>query len=287
MSSKAVVQHAVGAGRWFPARPDDLRRDIEGYMASAKVPAISRILLGGIAPHAGYQYSGPVAGYTFRALRDNAAAHGAPQVAVVLGFSHRVSFEGVALLDGDAFATPLGQTPLDREAREALCAAGDRLVVDSRLHPGEHSAENQIPFVQAALPDARLVVALIGDHDPETIRQLADGLAALARRQRIVVIASTDLLHDPDYDTVQASDAITLGRIAALDADGLARDWSPDRQVCCGIAPVLALLRYASQMGCRAGLRLHARNSGDDFPESRGEWVVGYGAVVFPAGATV
>ena len=283
MSSKNVVQHALGAGRWFPARPDELRKDVEGYIAAAQVPAITQRLLGGIAPHAGYQYSGPIAGYTFRALRDNAAAYGSPQIAVILGFGHRASFEGVALIDGDAFETPLGQTPLDREAREALCAAGDRIFVDTRPHIGEHSAENQIPFVQTALPDARLVVALLGDHEPVTILKLADGLAALARRQRIVVIASTDLLHDPDYDAVRASDAITLDRIAELDAAGLARAWSPDRQVCCGIAPVLAMLRFASQMGCRTGLRLYARNSGDDFPESRGEWVVGYGAVVFPA----
>ena len=283
MSSKTVVQHALGAGRWFPARPDELRQAVEGYLDAAHVPAIPKRLLGGIAPHAGYQYSGPIAGYTFRALRDNAAAHGSPQIAVILGFSHRSSFHGVAMLDGDAFATPLGQTPLDREAREALCAAGDRIAVDTKPHIGEHSAENQIPFVQTALPDARLVVALLGDHDPVTIHQLADSLAVLARRQRIVVVASTDLLHDPDYETVRASDAVTLDRIVTLDAAGLARAWSPDRQVCCGIAPVLALLRFASIMGCRAGLRLYARNSGDDFPESRGEWVVGYGAVVFPA----
>ncbi|MEI7435694.1 MAG: AmmeMemoRadiSam system protein B [bacterium] len=282
MSLKAIVQRAAGTGRWFPAQPGALRQAVEGYLDAAQVPAITGRLLGGIAPHAGYQYSGPVAGYTFRALRDNATTHGAPQIAVILGFSHRHAFEGVALLDGDAFATPLGQTPLDREARAALCAAGNRVVVDSRPHGGEHSAENQIPFVQTALPDARLVVALLGDHEPVTIRQLSDGLAALARRQRIVVIASTDLLHDSDYETVRSSDAITLAQIASLDATGLARAWSPDHQICCGIAPVLALIRFVSQMGCRTGLRLYARNSGDDFPASRGEWVVGYGAVVFP-----
>lgn len=283
MSSTNVVQQALSAGRWFPARPDELRRAVEGYLDDALVPAISGRLLGGIAPHAGYQYSGPIAGYTFRALRDNAAAHGLPQLAVILGFSHRLAFKGVALLDGDALATPLGQAPLDRRAREALCAAGDRIVADTRPHIGEHSAENQIPFLQTALPETRLVVALLGDHDPVTIRQLVDGLCELAGRQRIVVIASTDLLHDPDYEVVQASDAATLAQIAALDTAGLARAWSPERQVCCGIAPVLAALSFASRMGCRKGLRLCARNSGDDFPESRGEWVVGYGAVVFPA----
>jgi len=148
-------------------------------------------------------------------------------------------------------------------------------------HAGEHSAENQIPFVQAVLPGARLVVGLIGDRDPRTIEETALALKALAQIRRIAVVGSTDLLHDPDYDRVARTDRGTLEKIVALDARGLEKSWDFSQQVCCGIAPVLTVMRYVREMGCDKGKLLSYRNSGDDDLASRGTWVVGYGAVAF------
>jgi AmmeMemoRadiSam system protein B len=276
-----TVQRAWGAGRWFPGSESALRQAVVRYMADASPPAVSGRVVSAIAPHAGYQYSGPVAGYTFRVLRDQAADGGGPETVVVLGFTHRNSFAGCALLDGDAVRTPLGAVALDREAAAILCAAGRRVFEDGRPHRGEHSAENEIPFVQAALPDAGLVVALIGDHEEDTLRELVAGLEALAKKKRIVVVASTDLLHDPDYDRVTKTDKQTLALIEKLDDAALLKTWSLREQVCCGIAPVAAAIRFARTQGKASGRVLHYRNSGDDYPESRGNWVVGYGAVVF------
>jgi AmmeMemoRadiSam system protein B len=277
-----VVRKAMGAGRWFPGDGKPLKAAVDGFMKAAELPAIEGTIVGAISPHAGYQYSGAVAGYTFRALRDAARGGGGPQTAVVLGFSHRGGFPGVALMDGDAIETPLGETPLDRESGDFLVAGSGRIGYRYSLHGGEHSAENQIPFVQAALPGVPLVVALIGDHDPATIRALADLLVALSRKKRIVVIASTDLLHDPDYERVKTTDATTVKQIAGLDAEGLLKRWSYEQQVCCGLAPVATVMRFAQALGCKQGVTLRYRNSGDDYPESRGQWVVGYGSVVFP-----
>ena len=114
--------------------------------------------------------------------------------------------------------------------------------------------------------------------------ELVDGLVALAKERAIVVVASTDLLHDPDYAKVGETDRVTMRQIAALDAKGLSKRWSYDMQVCCGIGPVLTMLQFAERLGCRAGTVLRYRNSGDDNPESRGNWVVGYGATVFAVG---
>jgi AmmeMemoRadiSam system protein B len=281
MPTRQTVRPTYGGGRWFPGEPDRLREMVTRFIENADPPAVAGRIVAGIAPHAGYIYSGKVAGFTFRALRDNARAAGTPETVVVLGFSHRGGFPGLALLDGSGVETPLGVAPLDEEAAAVLAGKSPRITADHRPHAGEHSAENEIPFVQVALPAARLVVGLMGDHEEETVADVAAALNALASRRRVVVLASTDMLHDADYDLVTRTDRRTLEKVAAMDAAAVRREWNPGRQVFCGIGPVLAAMRFAQARGCRQAAVLHYRNSGDDHPESRGEWVVGYGAVVF------
>jgi AmmeMemoRadiSam system protein B len=282
-TAATTVRTAVGAGRWFPGRAAELKKMVEGYIAAAENPRVAGRIVAGIAPHAGYIYSGKVAGHVFRAARDQATdPRQAPETAVVLGFVHRTSFSGVALMDGQALRTPLAETPLDAAAGEELVKASAGCAQwNYAPHNGEWSAENEIPFVQAALPQARLVVGLFGDHDPRSVSGMARALQQLAAIRRILVIASSDMLHDPDYEKVGRTDRQTLETTAALDAEALQRQWSYERQIYCGLMPVLTVMRWAAQMGCRQGQVLHYRNSGDDYPESRGEWVVGYGAVVF------
>ncbi len=275
------MHKTYGDGRWFPGSRQELTVVVERCLSGADVPEVSARIVGAIAPHAGYVYSGPVAGYTFRALRDNAEKFGAPETVVVLGFSHRAGFKGVALLDGDAIESPIGKAELDVSAANLLASDSELIRLDARPHMGEHSAENEIPFVQISLPNASLVVGLIGDHETETREALVTALLKLAKNKRIVVVASTDLLHDPNYERVSAVDKKTLRNITALDVEGLKNTWSYAEQVCCGIGPVLTVMQFAKEMGAESGKLLRYRNSGDDHPESRGEWVVGYGAVVF------
>lgn len=253
---------------------------IESFLKQVMLPPPERPILAAVSPHAGYVYSGPVAGFVFRALQDAADRFGPPDTAIVLGFSHRTSFPGIAWLEGDAFSTPLGETPLDRETVAAMLATDPLHHSNPSPHAGEHSAENQIPFVQVALPNTRLAVGLTGDHSRRTIQALVKGLEATAAFRRIVVIASSDMLHDPDYDLVTRTDRGTLRLIEAMDTEGLLQAWRADHQILCGIIPVAAALGFAARQGVRRAEILHYRNSGDDHPESRGEWVVGYGAVV-------
>jgi hypothetical protein len=282
--SEKVVRQARGAGRWFPGGRAELDQMVRGFIDNASAPAVTGRIVAAIAPHAGYIYSGKVAGHTFRALREKAGAGHAPETVVVLGFSHSGGFRGVALMDGDAIETPLGETPLDKEAAAALAQASPLIRMAYAPHAGEHSAENQIPFAQAALPDAKLVVGLIGDHEEPTLSALVTALGQLAKRKKIVVVASTDLLHDADYTLVTKTDRKTMEQIGALDWKGLLGRWGYGSQVCCGIGPVVAALRFAESQGCRQGAVLYYRNSGDDYPESRGNWVVGYGSAVFAVG---
>ena len=278
-----VVRQAFGAGRWFPGDGEELKSMVDGYIEDARVDKVRGRIVGAIAPHAGYVYSGKMAGYTFRAIRDNAADWGSPEVVVVLGFSHRKGFQGVALMDGDTIKTPLGEALLDREAAEIMAAGSPRIFFDYRPHAGEHSAENEIPFVQRALPESKLVIGIIGDHDPRTLDELIRALDTLSKKKKILVVASSDMLHDPDYDLVTKTDKGTLEKMKSMDYAGIRKDWDYSRQILCGIGPVVAVMRFADLKGCKQGTVLEYRNSGDDFPESRGRWVVGYGSAVFAA----
>ena len=148
---------------------------------------------------------------------------------------------------------------------------------------GEHSAENLIPFVQAVMPDIKLIIGLIGDHASRTVTDLVSSLNALAKQKNIIVLASSDMLHDPNYAYVTETDKQTLEKVKGMNYKALSREWKMTKQLFCGIGPVLVTMQYAEQQGCKNGTVLSYRNSGDDHPESRGNWVVGYSAVVFIA----
>ena len=279
-----VIRQAIGAGRWFPSDRSLLRAMVDGYIEDARVDKVDGRIVSAIAPHAGYLYSGKVAGHTFRSIKENVMDGYRPETVVVLGFSHRGGFRGVALMDGDKIKTPLGESELDDEAAAILSSGSSQVFSSYGPHRGEHSAENLVPFVQAVLPETKIVIGLIGDHDSRTLKDLTSALATLARGREILVLASSDMLHDPDYHRVTRTDKKTLERVAAMDYSSLRKDWSPTRQVFCGIGPVLAVMQFAEIQGCRKGTVQYYRNSGDDFPESRGSWVVGYPSVVFAAG---
>jgi MEMO1 family protein len=276
-----IVRKARGAGRWFPASGKELDKMVSGYIDDAKVPEVKGRIVAGIAPHAGFIYSGKVAGYTYRALRDAIASSQTVDTVVVLGFTHGMSYPGVALMDGDAIETPIGRTELDKEAAQILTNSSSRIFFNYEPHATEHSAENEIPFIQKAAPKVKLVVGLIGDHNMKTLDELKAALLELGKKKQIVVFASTDMLHDPDYDLVTKTDKATLKLVEAMDHAGLAGKWSGANQFVCGIGPVLTVIRYSEALGCKKATALFYRNSGDDFPDSRGQYVVGYGSVVF------
>jgi MEMO1 family protein len=279
--SEVMVREALGSGRWFPGTRKELKAMVDGYIENARVDKVNGRIVAAIAPHAGYVYSGKVAGYTFRAIRDSSETWGRPDTVVVLGISHRGGFQGVALMDGDVLRTPLGDAALDQAGAEIMVAGSPRIYLDYRPHAGEHSAENEVPFVQAALPGSPMIVGLVGDHDPRTLDDLVAALDALSKKKAILVVASSDMLHDPDYALVTRTDQESLKLVEAMDHAAIRKGWGYSRQTFCGIGPVIAAMRFAELKGCEKGTVLIYRNSGDDFPESRGRWVVGYGSVVF------
>ena len=251
------VRPTAVAGRFYPADPADLRGSVEGFLdfvAPWSGPPPRAV----VAPHAGYVYSGQVAAAAFATVRGARFERVA-----LLGPSHYVQFGGMALPRAEAFATPLGELPLDPGARAEL--AGLEIVPADAPHAREHSLEVELPFLQVALGEFRLVALAAGDESPQRVAAALDRLAD----ERTLVVVSTDLSHYLPYEEAQRRDEVTSRAIEELRWEDVGRDDA------CGRVPLRGLLAWARAhgLGCR---RLDLKNSGDTIgPRDR---VVGYGA---------
>jgi AmmeMemoRadiSam system protein B len=257
-----VRQPAV-AGLFYPADPRELRATVRRTLAAAK--AAGPVPKAIIAPHAGYVYSGPIAGTVYARV---APSHGTIDRVVLLGPSHHVAFHGLAASGADAFETPLGVIPLDREAIESVLALPGVRVFD-RAHAEEHSLEVQLPFLQEVLDRFQLVPFAVGDAPPEEVGAVIERLWG---GPETFIVVSSDLSHYHDYDGARRIDEATSRAIEDLRFEDIQYDQA------CGRDPMNGLLYVARGRGLRAST-LDLRNSGDTAgPRDR---VVGYGAYAF------
>ena len=252
------------AGLFYPASAAELRADVEGYLRDAPagdgVPPPKAV----IAPHAGYVYSGPIAGSAFRVLSDVAATI---ERVVLLGPSHFVPIQGLALPGHESFVTPLGEVEIDAKgAQTALRLPQVRVVPEA--HAREHSLEVELPFLQVLLGDFELVPLTVGQAGPEEVAEVLDRLWG---GPETLIVISSDLSHYLPYDAAQRADRATADRILALHGP-------LDPYQACGAMPINGLLHAARERGLSSRL-LDLRNSADTAGDpSR---VVGYGAFAF------
>jgi AmmeMemoRadiSam system protein B len=247
---------------FYSDKPQELAAAVKAYVSQTAAPAAPRPPKAVIAPHAGYIYSGPVAGTAYASL---AARGGQVERVILLGPSHRVAFAGVATSGAGAFETPIGPVPVDRETVAALVQAGLAREFEP-AHENEHSLEVQLPFLKQLFPDARVVPLLAGDDDWHAAERV---LATLWGGEETAIVVSSDLSHYHAYATAQRLDASTAKSIERLAAGEV------DHEQACGATGVNALLALAAEKGL-ACTTLDLRNSGDTAgPKNR---VVGYGA---------
>lgn len=265
MSTAPRVRPPAVAGEFYPADPEELRAALGEAFAQARELLFGRAPKALLVPHAGYVYSGPVAATGYRTIEP---ARERVRRVVVLGPSHFVPFEGVAMPEAEAFATPLGHVPVDREARSLL--RDDARCRESDVpHDGEHSLEVQLPFLQSILGEFTLVPLAVGHASTEDV---ADVLERLWGGSETLVILSSDLSHYLHHDTAVERDRRTAEAILALRRDAVA-----DTDAC-GAYPLRGLLRVAERRGLEPRL-LDLRTSGDTGGDR--ESVVGYGAFAF------
>jgi AmmeMemoRadiSam system protein B len=251
------------AGVFYPRDAVELRAAVKSYVAAAHPAALAAKAV--IAPHAGYVYSGPIAGSAYAAL---APLRGRVTRVVLVGPAHRVAVPGMAVPEAEAFETPLGLVPVDADAKAALLALPYVRASDG-AHEGEHSLEVQLPFLQEVLGQVSVAPVVVGDAGDAEVAEALDRVWG-GPETRIVV--SSDLSH---YHHRAA--AVLLDRATARAVEGLS-PWDVDDERACGCVAVRALLLVARARGLHA-TTLDLRNSGDT--AGTNDRVVGYGAFAF------
>jgi len=256
------VRPPAVAGLFYPGDPAVLRDDVDALLAAVEA-ASGATPKAVVAPHAGYVYSGSTAASAYAALRQAAPV----DHVVLLGPTHRVGVDALALPGVDALATPLGEVPVWAEG-VAATAALPQVVVSARVHAEEHSLEVQLPFVQRVFPGVPVLPLAVGWVTPQ---QVAEVLEAVWGGPETVIIVSSDLSHYHEYGEARRIDHVTIEQILGL-AGPL------DHEQACGATPVNGLLLAAQRHGLAPRL-LGACNSGDTAGDRRR--VVGYAAVAF------
>jgi hypothetical protein len=263
------------AGTWYDGNRERLAREVDGYLDAASLPALEGEVTALIAPHAGHRYSGPVAGYSFASVRGRTF----DLVAVISPF-HSMAYQPLLTTVHSAYATPLGDIPVDRAAVTEL-----DVVLKSELGFGlsplardrEHSLEIELPFLQRALTGPFILLpVMIRAQEPDVARGLGLALAQVLKTKNALLVASTDLSHFYDQVTANLLDAEMLKRFESFDPDSIFQAEHSGKGFACGHAAVASVLHAARELGADKVTILHHATSGDvtgDYAQ-----VVGYGA---------
>lgn len=257
------------AGMFYPADAKELEQTVRALLDSVPASTGQGMVVGLIAPHAGYMYSGAIAAQAYAQVRGTVRKY-----VVVVSPSHREFFDGVSVYPGDGYETPLGVVPIAAEMRERLGEAMPGLHVSTKGHGSEHALEVHLPFLQCAIGEFALLPLVIGHQSLEHCLALGDALGAICDGTDTLLVASTDLSHFSPAAVAQRLDAVVVRDIEALDPVRLMRDLEEGAAEACGGGPVSAVMRACDILGARLPVVLSQSHSGmvtgDD------ESVVGY-----------
>jgi len=267
----SAVRAPAVAGRFYPRRADELVRDLHKYMSDDESGRVAAI--GCIAPHAGYMFSGHVAGAVYSRLQ-------IPQHCVILCPNHTGMGVPLAVMTGAAWQTPLGSVSADAEFGGKLQRRFPLLEEDSAAHRSEHAIEVQLPFLQARRGDLRFVPIAVGTSNFEMLRKLGEALADAISEQpeRVLIIASSDMNHYESDAITRIKDHKAIERVLALDARGLWEVVMNEDVSMCGFGPAVAMLTAAKRLGATSAELVKYATSGDVSGDR--EQVVGYAGII-------
>jgi len=278
-AESAKVRPAAVAGSFYPADSAELAKMVDGFLAKATPPPLTGVVAL-VAPHAGYQYAGQVAAYSYALLKGKKFDR-----VVVIAPSHYEAFGFSSVYDGAAYTTPLGQVPVDRAFAAKLAAMSKSIRLSGLGHTPtpdkpEHALEDQLPFLQRVLGQFQLVPIVMGDQSYENCRALGLALAKLIQGTNTLIVASSDLSHYHPYDQAEVIDHKTLNAIEEWDYLSMARNFESQIWEACGGGPIIAAMIASERLGASQAKVLDYANSGDT-PGGDKTRVVGYGAVAF------
>jgi AmmeMemoRadiSam system protein B len=274
-----TVRSPAVAGSFYPDSPKVLTAQVRKFINDATLTETDGKLIGLIAPHAGYVYSGHVAGYAYKQLMEHSF-----DTVVLVGLSHRYRIDGAAIYARGAFRTPLGDVPIDEDLASEIMRLNSDILDLPPAHANEHSLEVQLPFLQYLLSDFRIVTILLQDDSPENVIPLSQAIAEAMGDRSALLIGSTDLCHYPTYEEARKSDQVVIEAIECFDSDYLREqmDQYMQRQpaqnfhcMMCSTGAIYTTMRTAKALGGNRIEVLKAANSGD-VPIGGRDQVVGY-----------
>lgn len=264
-----MVRQPAVAGQFYTDIPERLRSDLGSMIGAASG---RRIAVGIVAPHAGYVYSGGVAGKVYGAVE-------VPRHVIVLGPNHHGIGARAALYPRGEWLTPLGSVPTGGRLADLLKKHAPLVDEDLAAHRFEHSLEVQLPFLQYLRPDVTIVPLCLGFGDFDSCRELGEGIARAVREfgEEVLIVASSDMSHYEPAESARRKDEMALREVLALDPAGLLRVCRQERITMCGVVPTTVMLVAALALGASRAELVHYATSGDITGDNR--QVVGYAAL--------
>jgi AmmeMemoRadiSam system protein B len=268
----STIRHPAVAGRFYPRDPETLSDEVHTYLS--QTPGQKPVhALGCISPHAGYMYSGHVAGAVFSALE-------VPELCLVICPNHTGVGHALAIVSDGAWETPLGNVPVDSEFAAALKRRCPLLREDSSAHRSEHAAEVELPFLQMRQPELRFIPIAVGTRQFEALEQLGEAIADVIATHAgpVLIVASSDMNHYESDAVTRVKDHSALEPILALDARALYDVVTQQQISMCGFGPAVAMLTAAKKLGATSAELVKYATSGDVSGDR--DLVVGYAGVI-------
>src|SRR5437016_8090169 len=268
-----TVRLPAVAGRFYPRDSETLREEVSSYIAQSPSNQLVHAL-GCLVPHAGYMYSGHVAGAVFARLD-------LPKKIIVLGVRHYPRGEPAAILSSGVWRTPLGDAPIDEGLAGAIRRECPLLCEDSVAHRTEHSLEVQVPFLQALAPGFSFVPVALGTVQFESLVSLGEGIARAleSAKDSVLLLTTSDLNHYEDDATTRIKDGKAIDRLLGLDARGLYDTCRNEEISMCGLGPAVAMLTALNAMGAKKAELVEYATSADVSGDR--SQVVGYAGMIF------
>ncbi len=253
-----IIRPPAVAGTFYAADSKKLHNQLKDFFAKTPSKKPSGKLVGLIAPHAGYYYSGSVAAHAFNMLEKNQF-----ETVFVIGPSHYVGFAGCSIYDLGGYQTPLGVVALERDMIQQLKALDTSIIYKPSAHTREHSIEVELPFLQERLGDFKLIPIVMGEQTPENWQRLARCIAQVAADKDVLLVASSDLSHFYDDKTARRMDTIVAEQVNAFDVAGFWQAIQHGSCEACGAGPIATVMTVAKAFGATQAQVLNYANSGD------------------------
>ncbi len=260
-----MIRKPVVAGQFYPASASELKAMIEGIVKTE--------VIGLISPHAGYMYSGPVAGAVISRIKFKDSF-------IIMGPNHTGSGKPLSIMTEGTWQTPLGEVEIDSELGKEILANSKNLQEDNIAHLYEHSIEVQLPFLQYFKPDFKLVPIVLAYAGGAAYKEIGQELAKAIKKtgKKVVIIASSDMTHYEPQESAQRKDSQAIEAILDLNEDELLKRVEELNISMCGFAPAVSLIVAAKELGTTGAELVKYQTSGDVTGDYSS--VVGYAGII-------